>query len=452
MSEVTKKPRLKLVANAQARSQTNDGLVNVYTGMGTGHSKSAHNQWAATGILGGPALDILYRESWLCQAIASYPADDATREWRTFNLMADEIRKEEERLGAKTATADAKTWSRVYGGSAILMITNQDLTKPLDVSAIKRGDLKKLVVIDRYDLAPFAMNMTNILSDSYLRPEWYTLVNGSTKIHWSHLVRFEGKSLPRRLAAYEHGWGDSDLRATLTDINNTVASFNGIAELMQEANVDVISKEGLANDLTTDQDQAIIERYNLFNLMKSNYGLSLLDATEKLERMAINLTGVAGVQEQLLTWISGASRIPVTRLFGTSAKGMNATGTGDRDVYYDFIRGTIQEKQLRPSLTRLDKVLVRSALGEYPEDLKFTFDPLVQLSDTEKSQQEFTDSQTDEVYLTENIVTKSQVAKRLQAKGTYEITDDDIKKFEKDENLETDFDDDNDFSDPGDEE
>ncbi len=415
----------------QLRGANIDGLVNVFSGMGTGNSQSSHNTWQYTRWMSGHVIDVVYRESWLSQAICSIPAEDATREWRHFNGdKSEDIERYENNIDLQTKVCEAKTFARAYGGAGILMVTDQDLAKPLDLKRVKQGSLKKLIVLDRFDLSAPLMNITNPLADNYLLPEYYTLVNGSQKIHWTHIARFEGLKLPRRLAAIEHGWGDSELRRVLDDVNSTVASFMGIAHLMQQANVDVITAEGLSDDLTSGEDKKIIERYNLFNLMKSNYGLSLLDATETLERLTLQLTGVAPVQEQLITWISGAARIPVTRLFGTSAKGMNATGEGDERIYYDRIKAD-QNRSLRPALQHIDQVLVRSAIGDYPDDFDFTWNPLSQLTDEDQANVDYTDSQTDKTYFEMGTIRRSHIMKKLQQKDTYQISDDEIEEMEK---------------------
>lgn len=433
------KPRVRV-------RSTSDGLMNVYSGLGTGNSKSAHNTWSMSQWLTGPMIDTIYRESWLAQAICSIPAEDATREWRHFNgEHSEDIERHENVLNLQTKVAEAKTFARAYGGAGILMITNQNLEEPLDVSRIKKGDLKKLIVLDRFDLTAPVMNITNPLADNYLLPEYYTLVGGTQRIHWTHIARFEGLKLPRRVAAVEQGWGDSELRRVLTDLNSTVAAFMGVAELMQEANVDVISAEGLADDLAAKEESKIIERYRLFNMMKSSFGLSLLDATEKLDRLTLQLSGVAQSMEQLITWISGAAKIPVTRLFGTSAKGMNATGEGDEGVYYDRIAAD-QQRSMRQPLQHIDQVLVRSAIGEFPPDTDFTFNPLKQLDDKEQAEVDYTDSQTDRAYFDMGIITRSQIAAKLQRKDTYQISDDDVKAMQAEEAKAREADPEDDFS------
>lgn len=64
--------------------------------------------------------------------------------------------------------------------------------------------------------------------------------------------------------------------------------------------------------------------------------------------------------------LSGASRIPVTKLFGRSPAGMNATGESDLRNYYDYV-DTLREAKLRPILEKLLPVLAMSAWGAVPD-------------------------------------------------------------------------------------
>jgi hypothetical protein len=73
--------------------------------------------------------------------------------------------------------------------------------------------------------------------------------------------------------------------------------------------------------------------------------------------------------------LSGASRIPMTKLFGRSPAGMNATGESDLQNYYDYV-DTLRENVLAPVLRRLLPVLAMSAWGDAPDDLDITFPPL----------------------------------------------------------------------------
>lgn len=418
-----------------ALKATGDGLVNVASGLGTRKSKRSHNQFTYSILNDFFQLDAAYQSSWLARAIVDYPAEDMVREWRTIKSEgADLIRAEEDRLQVPAMVSEATSWARLYGGAGILMITNQPLDKPLRPEKIKKGDLYRLIVVDRFDMTPLSLNQTNILAANYLQPEFYTIGTGSQVIHWTHVARFAGAKLPRRQRAQTQGWGDSELRKCLDDVMDIVASKDGIAELLQEANVDIIKREGLSDELASDQDDAITSRYALFSLMKSSINLALLDGEETYDRKTLDLGGVVPVLDLLMTWISGAADIPVTRLFGTSAKGLNATGEGDMDNYFNGLSSK-RMTQVDPGLRMLDEVLVRSAIGRWIDDFNYVWNPfkqpdIVQIATANKAK-----ADTDIAYKDAGVITTSQIQRRLQAEELYQFDDAKIEALEQDEDL-----------------
>ena len=423
---MTQKPRYKL---------TTDGLVNIVSGLGTGKGKRDYNRFVAGQLLGYQELEAAYQTNWIARQIVDIPADDMTREWRTIKCQAaDDIRQEEDRLNLQACVNEALSWSRLYGGAAILPLTNQDMERPFQPEAIGRGGVQRLMVFDRWDLIPHAINTWDVLAENYLQPEFYTLYQGSQKIHWTHFIRFVGAKLPRRQRMLLQGWGDSQLRRCLEDIKDTVAAKDGIAELMQSANVDVITREGLADELTTDQEEQIIKRYTLFDQMKSILNTALLDGDEKYDRVTLNLSGVAPVIDTLMVWIAGAADIPVTRLFGTSAKGLNATGEGDLKNYYDSIRSQ-QTSQLDRPMAMLDAIMVRSALGTMPEDYNYDWNRLAQPNRKDDAEARKIEAETDVILLDAGVVGRAQVMRRLEADEVYQYQDGVIDGIEASEDL-----------------
>lgn len=407
---------------------TNDGLINVASGLGTAKAKRSHNFFAYEALGNWQQLDAAYSTNWLARQIVEIPAEDMCREWRQFKCKeADDIRIEEDRLMIQVLVQEAVTWSRLYGGGGILMLTGQDLSKPLDIKRVRKGSLERCIVFDRHDMSPLTLNTWDILAPNYMKPEFYTITGGSQQIHWSHFARFNGKLLPRRQMLQTHGWGDSELRVCLDDIMDMVASKDGIAELMQEANVDVIKRQGLSDELASDQDDAIVSRYALFSKMKSVVQMALLDGDEEYDRKTLDLGGVAPVIETFMTWISGAADIPVTRLFGTSAKGMNATGEGDMRNYNNSIRSK-QVTQIDPGLRTLDEVLVRSALGYWPDDFNYVWNPLAQPNALEIAQAAKARADKDLAYLAEGVIKVSQIQHNLESGEEYQFDEGAIEK------------------------
>ena len=82
--------------------------------------------------------------------------------------------------------------------------------------------------------------------------------------------------------------------------------------------------------------------------------------------------------------ISGACEIPVTKLFGRSPAGMNATGESDLSNYYEMITRR-QESILRPIYDKLFPILFLSVCGFIPDDLDYSFKPLRIPSEEEKA-------------------------------------------------------------------
>lgn len=418
------KPRIRYSA---------DGLRNVVSGMIEGQTKRSNNVWSYDALNNYQQLDAAYQTNWLASDIVDVPAEDMTREWRRIKCQdAEDIQREEKRHCIMANVQQAIKWARLFGGGGILLLTGQSLDKPLSLNKIKKGSLERVLVFDRFELSAQTLNTYDVLAKNYLKPEFYTLWGGQQQIHYSHVIRFEGYLLPRRQLAQTNGWGDSVLRRVLEDVSDTVAAKNGIAEMMHEANIDTITRAGLNEALSGDEkeEQDIQERYHLFKMMKSVFNLALLDGDETLDRMTLNLSGVAPVLETLMVWISGAAKIPVTKLFGTSAKGMNATGEGDLKTYYDDIRAK-QSNSLEIPMRDLDEVLVRSALGYFPNDYDYEWNPLAQPNELEDAQADHLVAQTHQMYMDMGVVNHVQIKRELQAREKYQFDDDQLNEEER---------------------
>lgn len=429
----TSKPRIKIQAGQVVST---DSLSNMVANIGTNRDKRTHNVFGFE-FVNQIELEAAYQSNWIARRIVDKPNEDALREWRAFSgKQAKDIANEERRLGVQQAYLDTCCWADLYGGAALLMVTGQDLSTPLDLKKIKKGDLKNLVVLDRWDIQPTEFNLTDPLKPNWMLPEYYMMVNGEQKIHYSHIIRRTGARLPRRMRMFEQGWGDSRLRRCMSDLRDVVATKGGIASLVLEANVDTVSVKGLQGALASAQSDKITERYRLFGMMKSLINLGLLDQdNEKYERNSIAFSGLSQIMEQFMVWTAGAAEMPVTELWGQSAAGLSSTGEGDLKTYHGTIKGK-QDGQMRLDLEALDQVLIRSALGTYPDEIEFEWNPLAQKSGVEQAQEDLADAQADSLHIENRVIRPSHAMRRAQAKGTYAITDQQIaaqEKIEKDQ-------------------
>src|SRR5699024_3612410 len=89
---------------------------------------------------------------------------------------------------------------------------------------------------------------------------------------------------------------------------------------------------------------------------------------------------IAKYQEE----VSGAFRIPVTRLRGRSAAGLSGRGDGDERVYYGRV-GHEKANRIGPAMRKLDPLIVRQALGSNPPEVHYEWRPLRQTTELERA-------------------------------------------------------------------
>ena len=128
----------------------------------------------------------------------------------------------------------------------------------------------------------------------------------------------------------------------------------------------------------------------------------------------------SGLDQVLLSFgqqLSGASDIPLTRLFGQSPAGLNSTGDSDIKTYYDGILRT-QENQLRWPLQLPLEIESRNLFGvPLPRDANFTFAPLWQISDTEKSAIDTADTNAVTAAYGAGLIDEPTALRELQSRG-----------------------------------
>ena len=382
----------------------------------------------------------MFRSSWLAKRIVMTPADDMFRAgWELSWDGSDE----DKAAGKAVMTAvknlqlnqkgnEAASWGRLYGGTGIVIdIKGQvDWSKPLDLNSIKKGMLRSLHVLDRWRLAPTGEIDYDRSSPNYGYPSFYTISDQGDprfRVHHSRVIRFSGEPLPYFLFTQNSYWQDSVLQHVAETIRDYDATLAGIASMVYEANVDIITSPQLAAMLASpDGEQKLIKRFGLAAMMKSMNHMLMLDGGkgtadskgEEYTQKTTQFSGLKDVVEKFMINVCGAADIPMTRLFGQSPAGLTATGESDIRNYYDRISAD-QEKKIRPGMEKLLEIVIRSTLGRMPDDVALTFKPLWQMSDTEKAEIELKRAQRDQIYLLQGAILEHTVTARLVELKTY---------------------------------
>lgn len=335
-------------------------------------------------------LNSLYRGNWVVQNVVEIIPDDMLREW--FNLTGDiapDSMDEISRVFRNTQLRDKLNrglcWGRLYGGAAglILVKGQDDLSEPLDLSTVLPGSFQGLYILDRWSGITPGMEIVNDPGDrDFNLPMWYDITNarGETvaHVHHSRIIRFTGRELPFLEQVAEMYWGESEIEAIFEDIKKHDNVSANMANLTFRANTDIMSVENLEQLISVggkEQLRRFWETMQAISVVKSNFGLQLMNRDDKFQNNQYTFTGLKDVYDSMCLDLSGATRIPVTKLFGRSPAGMNATGESDLKNYYDYV-DTKRESDLRPILEQLMPVIFMSAIGYVPDTYDIQFPPL----------------------------------------------------------------------------
>ena len=324
------------------RYLTLDGWRNVVTGLGLLRRDKT------TGLEVNDAILYTYRDlaeiynaGGLGATIVDVVADDANNAEITFigDDAQQSLWKTCESLNAWRTITEAHRWLRCFGGSAILALYENDrapLEKPPSASA-------KPVGFRVYPASAFAIGTSKLFNDKarldYGRAETLKLREEDIEIHHTRLYEMRGSAMAvsggkvnphNRDLRY---WGIGALQKTMNELAIFGSFAQGIGHLGQEM---VIGKYRIANLeklLMTNDVEKIRARRAIIDESKSILKAVLLGKEEEYSRDALSFVGISDVYDRLAMLVSGASKIPITRLLGRAPAGLNATGESDSQNY-----------------------------------------------------------------------------------------------------------------------
>lgn len=369
-----------------------DTLRALVGGLGNPERDKAAGLYYADPVWDDAQLVNAYRGAWLPRKIIDIPAMDACRAWRDWQAKSaqiGDIEDEEKRLNVRGKVLEAKIKARLFGGAAIFIGTGdarpEDEFRP---ETVKKRGVQYLNVMTRRQLIAGEIE-NDPQSSFYGRPRWYEMTSqtGVVRIHPSRLVIFTGAQRPDDdiAGAIDQGWGDSVLASTLTAIQQADATAANIASLVFEAKIDVVRVPEMMASLSDPvYRERLLERFSLAAAAKGNNGTLILDKEEEYDQKSASFATLPDLMDRFFQQVSGAADIPMTRLFGQSPGGLNASGEADLRNYYDRVSAG-QELEMRPAMALLDEALIRSGLGSRPDDVFYTWTPLWQISQKERA-------------------------------------------------------------------
>ena len=343
-------------------------------------------------------INALYRSHWIVRRIIDVVPEDMLKNGYHIltQLSPDQIKKIV-RCDRTTRTSrkilEGLKWGRLYGGAgALIMIDGHEnsLDQPLDYDMVMPGSYKGLLVLDRWSgVTPEDRLVSDISDPEFGMPEYYTISSDALtvgiRVHHSRIIRFMGRPLPYLEQMAETYWGASEIEHVFDELRKRDNVSWNIAMLTFMANLRVMKMDGMSQVLAVGNEQAQMQLYNTIqgmNAMMNNNSLQILGEGDSYETHQYTFGGIGETYDRFMMDVAGAAETPVTKLFGRSPAGMNATGESDMQNYYDTIEEK-QEAELRPVYDKILPIMFISTLGGIPDDWDYEFNPIRRPRDDE---------------------------------------------------------------------
>lgn len=377
----------------------NDGWKNVLSGMGTTRDKRRYTTYDYTYLMDSITLSNMYLGEGLTARIIDTFADDMTREWGYAKndpvpkgATQGIIETEMERLDVSTQINTAVKWARLHGGSLLFIgaVDGEQVQARLNIEKVK--SIEFLRVIELPDiLTEECVYDKNINSPNYGNIEQYC-VNVRAKdtvtkvfIHASRCIPFFGRKVPSShttVSASVRYWGISELQGVYEYLRDFTSAMGSTSSILMEFIIGKYKFSDLDEMLAKGGETRLKTRIEAIDMTKSILHSVLLGTDEEYTRDSATVTGIADLLDRFMMNLSAVTQYPVTKLFGRSPAGLNATGENDLKNYYDAVKS--KQRSTTKYIQNLIAMIVsyKGLSGDFP----WEWNPLFQLSEKDKAE------------------------------------------------------------------
>lgn len=318
---------------------------------------------------GAPLSDGMLRHFWknaLMRRISSLPAEAALKNGYTVEEDKENfILPAMEKLGATNILIEALAWARHFGRSCVFMIADDGGEESEPINYDRLRSIKAMKVYDGSCITDDAGGL--LINDdptdtNFGRTEWYQVTPPTSGkmlyIHHSRLLVFDGDLLPEYDRIARNGAGLSCLEGVVKAVNRSDTSQSTALNALERLSTALLKFNNLAMMLQNDKGSEIVQqRLDLIDMARNILNVIAVDSADEYQVYNIPMSGIPALLDSFGQYICGLTGIPFTVLFGRSPAGLNSTGAGDLENYYNMIAG-IQRRQLKPQLEKLIRTLM----------------------------------------------------------------------------------------------
>ena len=323
-------------------------------------------------------------------------AAEMCRKWIEFRTTGDDkhakeigvIEAELKRLDARHLFCLAATLDGFFGRCQIFMdlgdTEGPELQTPLMLNKykIRPDSLRALKLIEPITTYPAVYNSSwPLKSDYYVPRSWWVY---GQEVHSDRLLTFVSRPLPDLLKPVFNFSGMSLSQLAEPYVNYWLSTRDSVGKLLRNFSTSVL-KTNMEGVLQGDNYNNFMKRAALFNLLRDNQGLMLLDNdTESFEKHETSLAGLSQLQAQAQEHMAAVAKTPLVILLGITPTGLQGSDEQGLRIFYDYVADQ-QERLFRHNLDRLIKVIMLSKFGEVYDDITFDFVSLMSMTEKERA-------------------------------------------------------------------
>lgn len=384
------------LSESQRTKQFQNSLNGLLTGLGFNQQFGEQLSQTTTLLLNNRTyflsndwvtLSYMYSTHGIVQTLIDQPVEDAFRggiDIKSSQLDTNEIQELQnwiKECGDIEEIKDCIKWTRLYGGGGLII--NVALGEPqgkFNPENIKRNTKLSFYAADLWEL-------NNAQVNTYGNEKPYLpMVNLEAPYNFygqvlnkQRVLRMNGKRAPSYLRAQLRYWGMSECERLVRSLNQYLKNQDVVFELLDEAKVDVYKITDFNTSLYSQGGtEQITQRIQLSNQLKNFQNAIVMDKEDEYEQKIMQFTGLNDMLDQIRKGIACDTKIPIEKLFGQSAGGMNS-GEDSLENYNSLIESEIRGK-FDSQIIQVLKLRCQQLFGIIPEDLQIGYKPLRILS------------------------------------------------------------------------
>lgn len=427
-------------------------IFNATTGLGGDRDKGAVAR-PNTAIL--PLTDeelrVLFGHNGVSRRIVELPAERATRKgWSVPDIPATE----DERLHTWERVCDAMTWARLYGGSALLLVTEDDvprafrgtpqqwLLQPLDLKRV--GKLHAIHAFDAFEAWP--LHYSKDLRDPGFRGPLFWQFASDTfygTVHASRVAWFRGHKRPP--SEMQGGWAranrmpdDSVLQVVWDEVRRLSETAQGGAALAHGIRESIMKIAGLEALTTGDQADELNARISLMQRTLSILGIAIMGESDEYETRTHSPSGFDGLMTAAWDMLGAATGWPQVVLRGQTPGGLSTDDQSGREGMRQVVSGW--QERCRSPIEQIYRTLYASQDGPtggvIPTEWSLEYAPLDEPSAQEVADLRKTVAETDVMLIGAGVLTPADVVRSRFEDGVWSLEMQPVEIPDEDEQLE----------------